>query len=266
MKKRQKHNYTSELELKSLLIRVKNKNSEKGTLKHNRKINKYVKLYVKINALKYPKGKDRVDLITKKNSLKVKLKAKIIELSEGTRIDKDSYENFGAIILLMIKSILTKPNFSGYTYRDDFYSDAVHKILKYLHNFDHTKISERSGTFVNSFAYISQIIHNSVIFIINSKKREQVNIKNQVSTEILNHNLCIKDYESHNTSTYEDTKQVVKVFEYQELEDLIECIKEIREDFTGKVLIKYPKDYRISLEEYDRLKPHLKDTNIERLR
>ena len=124
------HNYTSELELKSLLIRIKNKRAGMVCSKDNRRINKYIKWHTKINETKHANPK-------KKKALKTHLKAKIVSLSEQTSVDTPSYERFGEIILLMIRKILTKPQFSGYTYKDDFYSDAIFKILKYLDNFNH---------------------------------------------------------------------------------------------------------------------------------
>lgn len=256
MIKRQKHNYTNELELKSLLIRIKNKREEDGTLKDNDKINKYIKWHAKINNKKY-------DTATKKNIVKNKLKDRVIDLSEKTYIDEKSYERFGAIILLMIKNILKKPQFSGYTYRDDFYSDAIYKILKYLHNFDHTMISDRTGTPVNSFAYISQIIHNSILFIINAKKKENDNIKNQVAIENLNHNLQIKDNDRHNRSTYieGEEKQIIETVHLKKIEtSLVDELNKLEEDIerVTRLNVYYPKDYRISMDEYYQLQEMLR--------
>lgn len=258
MKKiRQKHDYTSELELKSLLIRIKNQRADIGTEKHNAKINKYILWHTKINNKKYK------DDIAKKNITKNKLKEKVVKLSEETMIDTISYEKFGNIILLMIKRILTKPQFSGYTYKDDFYSDAIYKILKYLHNFDHTMISERSGLIVNSFAYISQIIHNSVLYIINIKKKEQENIKKQVSMEILDHNYDIKDYNKINASEFNHDEHTTKIQETIILEKisgtLVQELRKINSENKTYITVVYPSDYRISFEEFDLLKPILKN-------
>ena len=129
-KKKMKHNYTSELELKSLLIRIKNKRLGLGIPDKNRQINKYISWHTAINTKKYA-------VPAKRNKLKLRLKHRIVELSEQTSCDEKSYERFGEIILLMIKNILRKPQFSGYTYKDDFYSDAIYKILAYLNNFNH---------------------------------------------------------------------------------------------------------------------------------
>jgi len=253
---RQKHNYTSELELKSLLIRIKNSREYNFSQKNNKKINKYILWHTKINNKRY-------DNTIKKNIIKSKLKEKAVQLSTECNIDKISYERFGEIILLMIKNILKKPQFSGYTYRDDFFSDAVYKILKYLGNFNHMLISKITGQQVNSFSYISQIIHNSILFIINTKKKENENMRKQVSMEMLNHNLTLK-----NTDEVAESKYLTK-FEIEEAEEinikeikisLLEEIKQIEfnEDGKHKYDIYYPMDYRISFKEYQDLRPYLK--------
>lgn len=179
------HNYTSELELKTLIIRLNNKH--KYSTEYNAKINKYVKLFEKLDTIKYKKQEQT----TKKSKLRKKIKARAIALAEKTSIDRRSYELFGKIIILMINRILTRQQFYSYTYKDDFYSDSVYKILKYIHNFDHKLISKRTGEAVNSFAYVSQIIHNSIIFII--KKNNKINEDNAKMTrrESLNHEVNV---------------------------------------------------------------------------
>lgn len=257
---RQKHNYTSELELKSLLIRIKNKRSTIGSEYNNAKINKYIILHTKINNKKY-------DNPGKRNRLKSKLKERIISLSEETMVDAKSYERFGEIILLMVKNIIKKPNFSGYTYRDDFYSDAIYKILKYLGNFDHKLISQATGQQVNSFAYISQIIHNSILFIINTKKKENDNLKKQVSMEMLSHNYTLKGFENsvpreEIITNNEETINIDVI-----TTSLVDELKKI--DTTKKGIdrynIYYPKDYSISFDEYNEMKTILKN-NISIMR
>ena len=256
-----KHNYTSELELKSLLIRIKNKRAGVPDDKDNVKINKYIKWHTAVNTKKY-------DFPSKRNITKAKLKDKIIVLSESTASDQKSYERFGEIILLMIKNILKKPQFSGYTYKDDFYSDAVYKILKYLHNFDHKMISDRTGNAVNAFAYISQIIHNSIIAIINTKKKEQDNLKKQISMEHLNHEFQISptDYSQlklwdEKAASGELDKTIVETIELKHIETtLVDELRKLEADIdkVTRLNLYYPKDYKISFEEYNELKEMLK--------
>lgn len=270
-KERFKHNYTSEMELKSLLIRVKNKNFGKEPLPTNlnKKINKYIKWF---NALNDKRYKEQA-LTTRKNEIKRNIKNKIIKWSEQTNVDDKSYNRFGEIILLMIKKILTKPQFSGYTYRDEFYSDAVHKILKYLHNFDHTLISEISGTEVNAFAYISQIIHNSVLFIINYKNKELKEIKKQMQAGFFDSALSALDLKQLEQDKINESKFVTNFERIDDKHEILvngeEILKHgslynyIIEKELDNVKIKYS-DYRISLDEYDRLKPLLKTIEIYR--
>jgi hypothetical protein len=138
-----------------------------------------------------------------------------------------------------------------------------------LHNFDHTLISKISNTHVNSFAYISQIIHNSIIFVINKKKKEQININKQVSNEILNNNLSIADHrKALNKSTYEDNIEETAQTEYfiEDDENLIEkitdIIKNMKED--ERPLIHYPANGVITMEQYYKLQPLLKTVSIIR--
>ena len=268
---RMKHDYTSELDLKSMLIRIKNWRGGKDLPeKYNDRINKYIKWYVAIGNAKYQRMSP---LITKKNNTRTKLKLKIIELSEQTNVDKKTYEHFGSIILLMIRGILTKPNFSGYTYKTDFYSDAIYKILKYLHNFNHLLISERSGVEVNAFAYISQIIHNSVVFVINTKKQEQQEIKERISSEINLYNIDMDDHGRLYKSTYEPANEfpheIRKEFKIQpgiESGSLLNEINDIisKEHKDEKLIIYYPSNYTMSVEEYYEIRPLLKNVSIVR--
>jgi hypothetical protein len=262
--KKLKHNYTSELELKSLLIRIKNQRALIGTSDSNAKIKKYIKWHTDISSKAYEDTR-------KRNVLKNKLKNKIVELSESTSVDSSSYERFGEIILLMIKNILKKPQFSGYTFKDDFYSDSVYKILKYLDNFNHKLISSRSGLSVNAFAYISQIIHNSIIFIINTKKKDMENFKKQVQLEALNQNLQLVYDDWYAEPKYRTFETEIEIIErvtlheiktslYEELENLQEDIKK-----CTRMEITYPESYSITFEEYNKIKPLL-NGNVSILR
>ena len=258
-KNKKKNNYTCELELKSLLIRIKNDRLYDFPKQKNNQINKYIKWYKSIIDKKY-------DDYKKFAKVKSKLRNKIIELSEKTSIDEKSYERFGAIVLLMIKNILRKPQFSGYTYKDEFYSDAVYKILKYLNNFDHKIISEKSGNPVNAFAYISQIIHNSIIFVINTKKKEQEKIKKHIQDlnmdNLINfYNITVDDTELHYEWYYKPEKFVEETVNIDFIEtSLVNEVKKLQDDIerVDKLTIFYPKNYNISFDEYNELKKYLK--------
>jgi hypothetical protein len=284
VKVRQKHDYTTEIELKSLIIRLNNWNKIKiltpgvhklifADSQRNKKINKYLLLHTKITNTQDIFEKEYKQKLI---SLKKKLKERIVKLSVQTPIDKDSYETFGGILILMIKNILKKPNFSGYSYKDEFYSDAIHKVLKYLHNFNHLLISERTGVEVNAFAYISQVIHNSVIYIIKQKAKEQENIKDVISLEILYGEIDIRSI--HKKSDAVKHSQIEELEQFRIKVESLDCIslvevikqvhKEVQEDENLKkthFTIEYPKSHVISFEEYNDIRPLLKgNINIVR--
>lgn len=176
MKKTAKSNiYVNEVQLKSLIIRVKNRKANLYDTKHNYRCNQLIKTFLNLIQKSYKDQK----ITSKKTKLKEHLKTRIIQLSEITQADEKTYNDFAKCIILMIKRILTKPQFSGYSFKDDFYSDASYKILKYIHNFDHTKKSTITGLPVNAFSYVSQIIHNSVIYIINEHKKYNSRLRDQ---------------------------------------------------------------------------------------
>lgn len=202
-----KHHYTNELELKSLLIRIKKTRKEDGTVKSsqtnartdkisvdkNETVNKYIRWYTKILNSK----SNNLCNPSKAKKTQSHLKERVIKLSEDCCIDKVSYERFGKIIMEMINHIMTKSQFRGYSYQDDFTSDAVYKILKYLDNFDHTKISEISGQCVSAFSYITQIIHNAFLFIILKKKKDQEFITEQIIIKRSELGLNVENYNDY---------------------------------------------------------------------
>lgn len=180
--------YVSEIELKSLIIRIKNSRIKHNTVKSavtiventaesvklNKYINQKIKLLEKLSTTNI--SNPRVSL----KKLKARIKNRIIEKSDQTCIDSVSYEHFGKIVMLIIDRIIGKAQFRGYSYHDDFKSDASFKILKYLDNFDHNKISSITNQPVSAFAYISTIIHNSFVHIINKERETNEFIRKQV--------------------------------------------------------------------------------------
>ena len=241
---RLKHDYTCELELKSLAIREKNSKLNNFDTKYNNRINELVKTYVNLNNSKHPKAKP----------LQQKLKERIVKLSEVTNIDRNSHEKFGEIVLLMIKNILRKPNFSGYTWRDDFYSYSTFRVLRYIHNFDHTKLSQRTNLPVNAFSYISQIIHNSIVFIINENNKQQNELEKISDDESRELNLET----SQNGKNKNRITNKIPLIDYFTIfeEDITDSLYDTLKDFKiyNKTIFYYPKNYLITYEEFDKLK------------
>lgn len=214
-------------------------NTKNDNLKSSKKtdlirIDKYIKKHTK----------------SKSQKLKKILREHIILISERNIINKEAYERFGEMVLLIIKNILKKPKFSGYTYRDEFYSDSTDKILRYLKNFNHKMISKITGQQVNAFSYLSQYVHNSILFIINTKNTEKQEVEKYVNT--YNENIRLL----YNETSYlkEENEHIIefdiiKSSLYSEILNKIE-IDNINEE---KIKIIYPEDYKISLEEYNKL-------------
>lgn len=257
---RQKHDYTCELELKSLLIREKNSKLElqNNSIRTNKRINELINLFVKLNTDKFQKS-----LNSKKvKSLQNKIKDTIIKRSELVSIDRNSHERFGEIILLMIKNILKKPNFSGYTWKEDFYSDATYRVLKYLHNFNHTKTSEKTGQSVNAFSYISQIIHNSIVYIINTNNQE-IDITDKLS-QTEGEELGIEKVKTLDKTSISEKINEKFIIQKQDLSNtslfnlLSEFIESSNYDKDFNYSFEYPKDYLISLDEFAKLRDILK--------
>lgn len=198
------------------------------------RLKKYIQKHIKSKAQKHKRA----------------LRENIVKISIRNIIDKSGYERFGEMILLIIKNILKKPKFSGYTYRDEFYSDSTDKIIRYLKNFNHKLISKITGQQVNAFSYLSQYVHNSIVHIINTKNEEKEQIEMYVNT--YNENLTL----IFNESSYTPQEKELQTEFLEIKESLYADILNRTEEFEkyDSVKITYPKDYKISIDEYNKLK------------
>jgi hypothetical protein len=134
---------------------------------------------------------------------------------EGYSIAKNKGEEppkvsnyIGECILLIANRLANKPNFSGYSFKEEMISDGIENCLMYLHNFN----PEKSN---NPFAYFTQIIKFAFIRRIQKEKKQHyVKIKNfenlQLTDMIINNELktvdlndisnsFVKDYENQLT-------------------------------------------------------------------
>lgn len=71
----------------------------------------------------------------------------------------------GECIYQIATRLATKPNFSGYSYKEDMISDGIENCLQYIHNFDPDKSS-------NPFAYFTQIIWYAFLRRIQKEKKQ----------------------------------------------------------------------------------------------
>lgn len=75
-------------------------------------------------------------------------------------------EYVGECILKIATHLTSRPNFSGYSYRDEMIADAIENCVLYLDNFDPAKSS-------SPFSYITQICWYASIRRIQKEKKNQ---------------------------------------------------------------------------------------------
>jgi len=83
----------------------------------------------------------------------------------------------GKCIYQIATRLATKPNFSGYTYKDDMISDGIENCLQYMHNFNPEKSQ-------NPFAYFTQIIWYAFLRRI-AKEKKQMYIRFKSSQSMI---------------------------------------------------------------------------------
>ncbi len=83
----------------------------------------------------------------------------------------------GECIQQISTKLATKPNFSGYTFKEDMIMDGIENCLQYMHNFDPDKTQ-------NPFAYFTQIIWYAFLRRI-EKEKKQMYIRYKSSHEMI---------------------------------------------------------------------------------
>lgn len=110
----------------------------------------------------------------------------------------------GECLLLISTRLASKPNFSGYSYREEMISDGIENSLMYIDNFDPNKSK-------NPFAYFTQIIKFSFIRRIErEKKQHYIKIKNLENFNITDE---LRGIDNKKTEMNEITEEFVKNFE-----------------------------------------------------
>lgn len=103
---------------------------------------------------------------------------KLCKEAEDSGEEKPRVPNYvGECIYQIATRLSTKPNFSGYSYKDDMISDGIENCLQYIHNFDPEKSS-------NPFAYFTQIIWFAFLRRI-QKEKKQMYIRFKSSQSLL---------------------------------------------------------------------------------
>ena len=90
----------------------------------------------------------------------------------------------GECIFKISTRLASRPNFSGYTYKDDMISDGLENAIQALGNFDPEKSS-------NPFAYFTQIIWYAFLRRID-KEKKQLYIKHKVVENSVIHGTAVE--------------------------------------------------------------------------
>jgi DNA-directed RNA polymerase specialized sigma24 family protein len=101
----------------------------------------------------------------------------------------------GECFLMICNKLSTKPNFMGYSYRDDMIADAIENCVVAAHSFDPEKSS-------NPFAYFTQIAWNAFIRRIQKEKKQSyIKHKNFINSNLmdcLNEEIIMTGQSIHN--------------------------------------------------------------------
>ena len=125
----------------------------------------------------------------------------------------------GECIFKISTRLASRPNFSGYTYKDDMISDGLENAIQALGNFDPEKSS-------NPFAYFTQIIWYAFLRRID-KEKKQMYIKHKVIENSVIHGTAVEkndgdsgdaafidlnnDYMNNFVQNFEDTMERKKI-------------------------------------------------------
>ena len=93
------------------------------------------------------------------------------EARDKTEDEPNITEYIGTCFLKIAEGLSHKPNFVGYTYREEMVMDAVETCIKAIMNYD-VKKATRTGL-PNAFAYFTQITYYAFLRRIAKEKKQQ---------------------------------------------------------------------------------------------
>lgn len=138
----------------------------------------------------------------------IKERKELIKQAEAEGKPKPPLTNYlGECILKIATHISYKPNFIGYTFKDEMISDGIENCLLYFDNFDPEKSS-------NPFAYYSQFIHFAFIRRIQREKKQTL-IKGKIVMEMPFDAFELQDHDEDGsyTSSYAEFMRESGVFD-----------------------------------------------------
>jgi DNA-directed RNA polymerase specialized sigma24 family protein len=227
-------NYLNELRLKKelVLINTSNKMTEEDEEFDNRDV---------LDSIIQEYDKETY------NVRKGELEEKFTKEVTKTKIRNYSKEKFGEQVLMLIHNLLKKHCFSGYTqeYKEDFAIDAIEKIFKYSHNFDPTKISDRSGKRVKAFAYLTQITTQAFISVINKKNDDKNKAKEYdvISySSLYNNEFVDKLFQEDNYSKFEQEEVLDAEYFIEDIEEVFGILTKAKNKEYKNIKIVYSEE------------------------
>ena len=94
-------------------------------------------------------------------------KITVLAARDRKEIDPPITEFMGKCFLDISTRLCFRPNFIGYTFKDDFISDGIENCVLYAHNFNPEKSK-------NPFSYFTQIIYFAFLRRIEKEKKQRV--------------------------------------------------------------------------------------------
>lgn len=136
----------------------------------------------------------------------MKIHRELLLEADKNGLDKPQVSNYiGQCILLICNNLAKKPNFSGYTYKQEMISDGIIDCIAAVDNFDPEKTN-------NPFAYFTQIAWNAYVRrIFKEKKQTYIKHKNFENSFLMNELWTDSDNMQLKSNDYSD--ELIKNFE-----------------------------------------------------
>lgn len=128
-------------------------------------------------------------------------------------------EKLGHAFLQIATRMASRPNFSGYSYKDDMISDAIMQCISKVHTYDPARVNQ---DFPSGFAWVSQVAWNSFVGRI-KKEQHQSSVKaklirEKLSSDFIQHGVDA-DNETSDNSFVNFLKENDAFIDYNEIRE-----------------------------------------------
>lgn len=120
----------------------------------------------------------------------IEYKQNVVEAQQANTTTPQIPNFIGECVLSIAQRLSFKPNFVGYSFRDEMISDGIENCLMYFNNFNPEKSS-------NPFAYFTQIIWFAFIRRI-QKEKKQTLIKGKILADGDFEHFVLQDHDTTN--------------------------------------------------------------------